>query len=267
MQRVLMIDDDQQVSAVLAMALEALGHEVIISNTTENTEELCLENKPDLILLDMMMPGRSGIELLEPIRRLCPDSFICMMTGLVDGDLMNKSLDEGAWNILYKPYSLADLIEMLETSALLSHASRMEHALIAESDDAHEVSMSWNGDQKFDSKDIASIVKFAIASGADGDLANRRIPVVTAELLNNAKLHGIASKPDQSYGIRCSKNDDSLLLEVHDSGRAFDWNRAFTDINSKLSNGSVPGLQLARSLSDRLEFSESEKTVRATFKL
>jgi DNA-binding response OmpR family regulator len=267
MQRVLMIDDDQQVSAVLAMALEALGHEVIISNTTEKTEELCSEHKPDLILLDMMMPGRSGIELLGPIRRICPDSFICMMTGLVDGDLMNKSLDAGAWNILYKPYSLADLIELLELSALLSHAARTEHALTAESEAAHEISMSWSGDQSFDTNDIARIVRFAIRSGADVDLANRRIPVVAAELLNNARIHGVASKPDQSYGILCSKNNGALLLDVFDSGGSIDWNRVISNINSRLSNGSVPGLQLVRSLADRLTYSEPEKTVQATFAL
>jgi CheY-like chemotaxis protein/anti-sigma regulatory factor (Ser/Thr protein kinase) len=267
MQRVLMIDDDQQVSAVLAMALEALGHEVTISNTTENTEELCVKHQPDLILLDMMMPGRSGIELLEPVRRLCPESFICMMTGLVDGDLMNKSLDAGAWNILYKPYSLADLIELLELSALLSHAARMEQARMAESDSNHELSMSWNGNQKFDAKDIASIVQFAIRSGANADLANRRVPVVAAELLSNAMLHGVTSQPDQSYGINCATSNGTLLMDVHDSGGSFNWNRAIAEINSKVSNGSVPGLQLVRSLTDSLSFSEPEKTVRATFAL
>jgi CheY-like chemotaxis protein len=266
MQRVLMIDDDQQVSAVLAMALEALGHEVIISNSTENTEDLCAEAKPDLILLDMMMPGRTGIELLEPIRRLCPDSFICMMTGLVDGDLLKKSLDAGAWNILYKPYSLADLIELLELSALLSHAARMEQAQ-AESDTVHEVAISWHGDQKFNAIDIARIVQFAIRSGADADLANRRVPIVVAELLSNAMVHGVASQADQSYGINCSKRGASLLLDVHDSGRAFDWNRTMAGINSRVSNGGVPGLQLARSLADSLTCSESEKTIRAAFAL
>ena len=263
MQRVLMIDDDQQVSAVLAMALEALGNQVIISNNTEQAEELCAETKPDLILLDMMMPGRSGIELIEPIRRLCPDSFICMMTGLVDADLMKKTLSAGAWNILYKPYSLADLSELLDLSALLSHAVRMERAQ-SESESAVDVSLSWPGDRKFDAKDIARVAQFAAASGANADLANRRVPIVAAELLNNARIHGAALQAGLTYGIRCSLSDASLLMDVYDSGPVFDWNRSFAD-HSTAAYGSVPGLQLVRSLADSVTFSESDKTVRAAF--
>jgi anti-sigma regulatory factor (Ser/Thr protein kinase) len=180
---------------------------------------------------------------------------------------MNKSLDAGAWNILYKPYSLTDLIELLELSAMLSHAARIEQAQSAESDAGLEISMSWNGGQNFSAQDIATIAQSAVRLGANADLANRRVPVVAAELLNNARIHGVASRPDQSYGIRCSRNDGSLLLDVHDSGDSFDWNRTIADINTKLSNGSVPGLQLVRSLADSLEFSEPEKTVRAAFTL
>ncbi|MBU0692538.1 response regulator [bacterium] len=263
MPRVLMIDDDQQVSAVLAMALEALGHDVTISNVTEKAEELCKEVKPDLILLDMMMPGRSGIELLKPLTQISPDAVICMMTGLVDDKLLAKSLEAGAWNILYKPYSLAELSELVKLSELLSHAIRNEK----NGDEMTEspLELSWTGDQQFTADDIAKLVSFAAAAGANSDLANRRLPVVAAELLINAQTHGIARQADQRYGLICSKNDASLALDVSDSGKPFNWQIAARDFRFSAAGGSAPGLQLVRALADSLSFSEKNKTVHAVF--
>lgn len=265
MQRVLMIDDDQQVSAVLGMALEALGHKVTISNDTENAEEICQEVKPDLILLDMMMPGRSGIELLKPLTQISPDSVICMMTGLVDDDLLQKSLSAGAWNVLYKPYSLNELSELLKLSELLSQAIRNEHP------DAEraptELKLTWTGDQSFTADDIAKLVNFASASGADSDLANRRLPVVAAELLLNAQSHGVHQQSDQQYALLCSIRDDAMALDVSDTGKPFNWQSAIGDTMSSSAGGGAPGLQLVRALADSVSFSEKHKTVHAVFNL
>ena len=265
MHRVLMIDDDQQVSAVLAMAIEALGYQVTMSNETENAEQICAEAKPDLILLDMMMPGRSGIELLKPLKEICPDSVICMMTGLVDDNLLSKSLHAGAWNILYKPYTIAELNELLQLSELLSNAVRQEK----ESERTSEtlLSLTWPGDKTFDEKDIAAIVRCAANAGAKHDLANRRIPVVASELLANARVHGAAQRSEHTYGLSCSADPKAILLKVNDSGDAFNWNSAVNDFGSTNAGGSALGLQLVRALSDSLSYDESNKTVQALFNL
>jgi DNA-binding response OmpR family regulator len=259
MQQILMIDDDAQVASVLAMALETLGHEVVVSSETEQTEKLLTETKPTFVLLDMMMPGRTGIELLKPVRELRPDAVVCMMTGLVDPLLVRTALQAGAWNILYKPYRLTDLQELLATTELFSSALELEKAMLSELQDS-EVKLTYTGDESPTAEDLARLVCFADTRQVEADVAHRRLPIVAGELLQNAKLHGTAGDAAKAYSATLKHNGTALVFSVTDNGAPFNWYKAMAH-GSPTIGGGAPGLQLVKHLARQAALSEDGKTV------
>ena len=101
---VLVVDDDTAVCDVLKQMLSSLGHRVETISKPLEVPELVRNNFFNVILLDIRMPGKSGMDLLPEIAEISPDSKIIMITGDGDKDLAVKSLRLGAFDFLEKPF-------------------------------------------------------------------------------------------------------------------------------------------------------------------
>ena len=112
--RVLVVDDDNIVLDFLSVFFENLNHEVItISDPTKALKKL-LDEKPDLVLLDIMMPNKSGLELLKEMKEVDKDVSIAMITALVDAEKVIEAFRLGAMDFLLKPFN----IEYINNSVL-----------------------------------------------------------------------------------------------------------------------------------------------------
>jgi DNA-binding response OmpR family regulator len=103
--KTLVADDDESMRALIRAVLEAAGHEVVAASDGREARELFDQEHPSLVLLDWQMPGLSGIEVCESIRRggLGRDTFIIMVTTRgATADLM-RILDAGADDYVWKP--------------------------------------------------------------------------------------------------------------------------------------------------------------------
>jgi two-component system chemotaxis response regulator CheY len=74
---------------------------------------MCLKLKPDIILLDVIMPIMNGIDALEKIRAHLPQTLVMMVTGNDDESVVNEAIKKGASGYIVKPFNTASVIETM----------------------------------------------------------------------------------------------------------------------------------------------------------
>ncbi|WP_158601706.1 hybrid sensor histidine kinase/response regulator [Solilutibacter pythonis] len=118
---ILLVDDQPTNLHVVNTLLERQGYEVIAATNGEQALERCREIRPDLILLDMMMPGMDGFELLHAIKQdpqlmRIPTVFL---TAAQDRDLLLRAFDAGAVDYVTKPFIPEELIARVNAHIVL----------------------------------------------------------------------------------------------------------------------------------------------------
>ncbi len=117
--RIMVVDDMPDVREFLRDFLEEDGYVVeAFPNATDALQRLD-EFRPRVILLDILMPGLSGLAALEQIRATNPEVGIIMVTGIGDDTIARKTLAQGAFDYVTKPIDLDYLKRTLETFLLI----------------------------------------------------------------------------------------------------------------------------------------------------
>lgn len=116
-----MVDDDPSMRDVNRMILEHAGRFSVVAEGADGLQaiDLASEHKPDLVLLDITMPGMDGFEALPHIRTVAPESKVVVLTGLSGEEVRQKALDLGAVGLLEKEPNakkfLEDLLALIES--------------------------------------------------------------------------------------------------------------------------------------------------------
>src|SRR2546423_7174834 len=124
--RLLIIEDELPMRTALKDCLEAEGYRVLTASDGEAGLERALKEKPDLILLDIMLPKLDGFEVCAELRRLSKDVPVLMLTAKGQVEDRVSGLDAGADDYLIKPFSTDELLARVR--ALLRRARRHGHA-------------------------------------------------------------------------------------------------------------------------------------------
>jgi len=107
--RILVVDDNPTVVDILGTYLREEGYGVLGATTSDEGLKLAILARPELVLLDIALPGTNGIELLKRIRSTNPTARVIMVTGNMDPALARKALELGALAYIDKPFDLAYL--------------------------------------------------------------------------------------------------------------------------------------------------------------
>lgn len=109
---ILIADDEPDILEIISYNLQAEGYEVITAKNGNEALELAKHNKPDLIILDVMMPGKTGFEVCKTLRTLpsFQETIIIFLTALNDDSTQIKGLETGGDDYLTKPISPKVLI-------------------------------------------------------------------------------------------------------------------------------------------------------------
>lgn len=128
MARILVIDDEMHILELLKFNLEVSGYEVICSSDGKEGYEVAKKEKPELILLDWMLPNISGIEVLKKIREDGEISKlpVIMLTAKNMEDDKIEGLDNGADDYITKPFSIKELMARIKTVLRRYRASEGE---------------------------------------------------------------------------------------------------------------------------------------------
>ena len=113
-QSILVIDDEPAIRDMLQLALDAAGFKVGLAEDAKQAYPIIIDTPPDLILLDWMMPGTSGIELLRRLRRDEINVPVIMLTAKVEEASKISGLDSGADDYIAKPFSPRELVSRVK---------------------------------------------------------------------------------------------------------------------------------------------------------
>ena len=123
MSRILVVDDEKQVLQSLTTVLEKKGYEVSPAITGPLALAAYASFHPDLVLLDLLMPGMNGFEVLRQLMEYNPELPVVILTGVADETIAKKAMTEGARDYLTKPIKWEQLETTLETYLLMNDST------------------------------------------------------------------------------------------------------------------------------------------------
>ncbi len=114
---VLVVDDEALTLRTISRGLATEGFEVFTASSGEEGLKIFHQEKPDLVLLDIVLPGMNGVEVLRQIKAAVPASIVLMMSAYHMVDRAVEAMKLGAYDYLIKPFHLADLTATLRRAS------------------------------------------------------------------------------------------------------------------------------------------------------
>lgn len=111
--KILLVDDEQDILQVISFRLEKADYKVIVASSGEEALVMVDQEKPDVILLDVMMPGMDGFEVCKKIKSKSPSQKIIIYTAKVDGVNAAKARESGANDFTVKTTDLKYILESI----------------------------------------------------------------------------------------------------------------------------------------------------------
>lgn len=130
--QVLVVDDEVQILRALRSNLEARNYKVLTATDGDEAIRLLGEKNPDLVILDLGLPGRSGLDVLRSLRSWSDVPVIIVSARNGDSDKI-AALDEGADDYLTKPFSIGELLARVRAS--LRRRVQVEHDPVVQNED------------------------------------------------------------------------------------------------------------------------------------
>ena len=119
--KVLVVDDEFSIRDMLRMALEIADFECLEAENIQDAHRLIVDERPAIVLLDWMLPGGSGLELLRRLKRndTTAEIPVIMLTAKVAEDNVIQGLDAGADDYVTKPFAPRELIARIKAHQAL----------------------------------------------------------------------------------------------------------------------------------------------------
>ena len=120
--KILVVDDEEDIRKTLSLFLESKCEETIEADGVAQTIYHLNRVIPDIIFLDIMLPGLDGIEILQMIKKYDENVPVIMMSGYATEDMAKKTLSIGAYDYVRKPFNLDRISSMLSIIELANFA-------------------------------------------------------------------------------------------------------------------------------------------------
>ncbi len=111
--KVLVVDDDRRMVKTMCDILRVKGHDAVPAYTGEEALEKVMSREPDCILMDIKMPGISGIDAVEKIREIKPGLPVVLMSAYATEEQANEARKHGAYTVLTKPIDVQMVLTFL----------------------------------------------------------------------------------------------------------------------------------------------------------
>lgn len=136
---ILVVDDEESIRISLGGILEDEGYQVLNAENGADALDLIREEVPDLVLLDIWMPGMDGIQTLDRIRNLFPDLTVVMMSGHGTIETAVKATRMGAFDFIEKPFSLDKVLITIANALNFKDLRKENEALRQSVQKEHEI--------------------------------------------------------------------------------------------------------------------------------
>ena len=112
--KILIVDDEETIRKVLKQTLSGKGYECQESGSANQALDELRSNTVELVILDIKMPGKSGVQLLPEIRASYPDTMVIMATAITDTSTAIHCMRLGAYDYITKPFNLDEIVLSVE---------------------------------------------------------------------------------------------------------------------------------------------------------
>ncbi|MFZ3019389.1 MAG: response regulator [Gallionella sp.] len=126
--KILVVDDDRRIVKTTRDILKIQGHDPVVAYSGEEGVEKVRTEQPDCVLMDIKMPGISGIEALKLMKQIAPALPVVLVSAYATNEMMDEARQAGAYAVLSKPLNIQMLLSFL---ALL----RKEESILVVDDD------------------------------------------------------------------------------------------------------------------------------------
>jgi len=142
--RILVVDDEETIRHIIVNVLEENGCETRAAASAENALSILADFVPDVALLDIVLPGKSGLDLLDDIKRASPDTEVVMITSHASAETALRATKEGAYAYLRKPFEDLDEIWITVQRALEKRALMQKNRALLRTQEERNLSLSSN---------------------------------------------------------------------------------------------------------------------------
>lgn len=111
---ILIVEDDQDLREALAAALCDEGYQVLSAQDADAAIASVKAHKVNIVFVDICLPDMNGVEVYKAIKKIQPAATTVMMTGFFAQDLVNAAISAGAYDVLYKPFTMNDILKMIK---------------------------------------------------------------------------------------------------------------------------------------------------------
>lgn len=111
---ILIVEDDQDLRESLAAALRDEGYDALSAQDADEAITSVKAHKVNIIFMDICLPDMNGVKVYKAIKKIQPAATTVMMTGFFVQDLVNAAISAGAYDVLYKPFTMDDILKMIK---------------------------------------------------------------------------------------------------------------------------------------------------------
>jgi len=137
--RILVVDDEVEVAAVLEELIAGLGHQVTVAHNGRDAVRLLAELRPEMVFTDINMPGTSGIEVLRVAKELDPKPAVVVVTGHASTATAIDALRQGAFDYITKPFAFDQVEQIVERGLANRRLEETNRRLVAELSDKNAI--------------------------------------------------------------------------------------------------------------------------------
>jgi len=214
--RVLLVDDDEAVRTALSLLLTREGWDVTACINVDEADRVFALSPCDVVLSDLVMPGKGGMELLASLRLHDPRLAFVVMSGYLTDDRFKELLQAGASDCLAKPMETDDLVRALTRAIVLRSSVEQRSSVVGE----HAMVLTVPAELK---QRAAVMAQVDVAAQAGGfDLRRNRILMALDEAYTNAVIHGAQGNRQLTIEVRASFSKHGGVVTVSDPGPGFD---------------------------------------------
>jgi DNA-binding NtrC family response regulator len=116
---IMIIDDEEEIRNFLENFFGGLGYKTLTAADLNQAVFILNRNQPDIVFLDIVLPGVNGIEILKLLKRINPNMIVVMMSGYATEAKAKSALELGALDYLNKPFDIEHVKNMLSRINLL----------------------------------------------------------------------------------------------------------------------------------------------------
>ncbi len=220
--RILVVDDEELIRWSLEQSMTGEGYEVLTAATGEEAIKVVSDEMPDLVFLDLQLPGIGGMEALQKIKEINRDITVIIITALGVVEMVVKAMKLGAYNYISKPFNLDELSIMVEKALETGRLKREVATLRREQSDKFSPVNIIGTDSKIN--DVMAMIDKVAKSDTSTVLITGESGT-GKELVAKSIHHSSARAREPFMAVNCAALPENLLeseLMGHERG-------AFTD--------------------------------------